>query len=875
MPELPFTGLTPAQAEQSRTAHGSNRLTGRRRITFGRRWLQSFGDPIIKILLAALAINLLFLLRRCDWFESVGIAISVFAATFVSALSEHGSEAAFEKLQQQAETVTCRAIRGGKVIPLSAADVVVDDVILLQSGEKVPADGILLQGRLSVNQAMLSGESREVPKRADGSRPEEASVFAGTVVCGGEAVMQVQAVGDHTRLGQLAGEIREESGDSPLKQRLTGLAKTISRLGYGASALVMLADLFYSFGLSTRFSQQALYALFASPTEVLARLFHAVTLGITTLVVAVPEGLPMMITVVLSSNMRRMLKDQVLVRKPVGIETSGSLNILFTDKTGTLTKGEPGVVQCVTGNGFTFTEKTVLRRHKALWEKVSRNCFYNNESLLSARQILGGNATDRALLAYVLPQREPAGRWTVYGRLPFHSGRKYAAAVLGAAGQPALYPVKGAPERLLPACTRYTDEAGTVRPLRDREPLEAAMRQMTGSGMRVLALAEADREVPETGPLPAMTLTALLGIRDELRPEAAETVAQLRRAGIQLVMITGDNKETAVAIAAAAGLLDIRDGECAVLTGEQLRALSDAQIRKRLAELRVLARAQPEDKSRLLRLAQENGLVAGMTGDGINDAPALKKANVGFAMGSGTEVAKEAADIVILDDRLSSIAKAVLYGRTIFHSIRKFIVFQLTVNLCAVAVSVLGPFLGVDTPVTVVQMLWVNLIMDTLAGLAFAGEPPLEEYMKELPKRREEPIMTGAMLHQILWTGGFTVALCVAFLCLPATFFRVHPQDLYRMTGFFALFIFCGIFNCFNARTGRVNLLAHLHRNPAFVTIMLLVTTVQLCMIYRGGTLFRAAGLTLTEWSAVLRMAALVIPFDMARKLILRLRRKK
>jgi magnesium-transporting ATPase (P-type) len=310
-----------------------------------------------------------------------------------------------------------------------------------------------------------------------------------------------------------------------------------------------------------------------------------------------------------------------------------------------------------------------------------------------------------------------------------------------------------------------------------------------------------------------------------------------------------------------------------IITSAELASMSDAEIKKRLPSFRVVARALPEDKSRLVRLSQEMGLVTGMTGDGINDAPALKKADVGFSMGSGTEVAKEAGDIVILDDNIASIAKAILYGRTIFKSIRKFIIFQLTMNLCAVGVSIIGPFIGIDTPVTVIQMLWINIIMDTLAGLAFAGEPPLAEYMTEPPKSRGEPVLNKYMLHQILCMGLFTVLLCVLFLKLPVIhlLFRYAGDPIYFMTAFFALFIFAGVFNSFNARTHRIYLLTNLRRNPMFLLIMTMVAVIQILLIYYGGSLFRTAGLTLEELRRVLLIALLVVPADCIRKLVLRL----
>lgn len=868
-------GLTPAEVEESRRRHGSNQLTHRKRASFWRQFLGNFGDPIIKVLLAALAINVIFLFHHFDWYESAGIAIAIFLATFVSTLSEYGSESAFSKLQEDAARLTCRIRRSEGIVAAPVSDVVVGDLVLLQAGERIPADGILLSGKLQVDQSALNGETREAQKTPGEEGSDERDLlaanrlFRGSVVCSGEGLMLVRGVGDGTFYGGLAQEIQEETRESPLKVRLAGLARTISRLGYAAAVIVALADLFHSFYMDSGMEWARMAALFAQPSVVFGHVLHALTLGITVVVVAVPEGLPMMITVVLSSNMRRMLKDHVLVRKLVGIETSGSLNILFTDKTGTLTRGKLEVNRFLAGDGRAYRRAADLRRQKGLWDWVERSCVLNSESLVSEGRALGGNATDRALLSYVLPLSDGV-REPVSGHIPFDSARKFSAAGLPGRG---VYLVKGAPEKLLAACTRYVDGNGGIQPLNSLHRLKGEWEAMTREAVRVLALAISETPVGEEGGFSRLILIGLVGIRDEIRPEARPSIEQIRGAGIQVVMITGDNKETAAAIARETGLLTPEDGEDAVLTGGELAALSDFQVRRRLPSIRVVARALPTDKSRLVRIAQEMELVAGMTGDGINDAPALKKADVGFAMGSGTEVAKEAGDIVILDDNIASIARAVLYGRTIFKSIRKFIVFQLTMNLCAVGVSIIGPFIGIDTPVTVIQMLWINIIMDTLAGLAFAGEPPLEEYMAEPPKKRDEPVLNRYMLHQILCMGIFTVGLCVAFLKLPVvkTWFRYANDPIYLMTAFFALFIFTGIFNSLNARTHRVNLFAHLFQNLSFVGIMAAVAVIQLLLIYFGGTVFRTAGLELWELRRVMAMALLVIPADMARKLVMRL----
>nr|MDD6335247.1 calcium-translocating P-type ATPase, PMCA-type [bacterium] len=873
-------GLTSEQVSQSREQFGENALPPSQRQGFFRQLLESFGDPIIKILLAALAINIIFLFRKFDWFESAGIAIAIFLATFVSTLSEYGSESAFLRLQQDAAGITCRVRRAGGVAEVPIGDIVVGDHVLLQAGERIPADGVLVAGSVQVDQSSINGESREASKRPSAlpSRKWDFSaadqVFRGTVVSAGDGEMVAVNIGDGTVYGKMAREVQEKTRESPLKLRLGALAGSISKMGYWAAALVLLADLFQSIVLANGMQGAAILAHVGDWHLLLESLMHAVTLAITVVVVAVPEGLPMMITVVLSSNMLRMLKDHVLVRKLVGIETSGSLNILFTDKTGTLTRGQLKVVQFIDGAGRMYT-KEELQANPALYRRVEQSCLYNTGSLLSKGRVLGGNATDRALLEYILPLKETRPSVSIKSHVPFDSAKKFSAVHL--AGEEDICLVKGAPEKILPACRHYVDAHGRIVPMGSLATVQARMRQMADRAVRVLAIAISGREVTPDGAFSDLTLVGLVGIRDEVRPEAVTAVAQVQRAGVQVVMITGDNRQTAVAVAREVGLLAPgAEGE-AVITSEELARLSDRELSARLKHLRVVARALPGDKSRLVRLAQEAQLVVGMTGDGINDAPALKRADVGFAMGSGTEVAKEAGDIVILDDNFASIAKAILYGRTLFKSIRKFIVFQLTMNLSAVGISVIGPFIGIDSPVTVVQMLWINIIMDTLAGMAFAGEAPLPEYMDEPPKKRDEPVLNRYMLNQILCMGLFTIVLCTLFLKLDIVkeWFGYSQNPIWFLTAFFCLFIFCGVFNSFNARTPRVNLLAHLFRNPLFMVVMAAVIGVQILLVYFGGTLFRTAALPFDQLRTVLLIALTVIPADLMRKGILRLAHRK
>ncbi len=877
MRETSRMGLTEEQVRAARKQYGANTLSRKKRKSFIRQFLSSFGDPIIKILLVALAINVLFLFQNADWFEAVGIAIAIFLATFISTLSEYGSESAFLELQRAAADIKCRAQRAKGVVELPVAELVVGDLVLLQAGERIPADGILLSGKLSIDQSALNGESVEAEKCPLNRQPQEwdlgnrCQLFQGSVITAGEGLMEVRRVGDATFYGSMAKDLQEETPESPLKLRLAGLARAISRLGYIAAALIAFADLFNSFVIDNGFDFAAAAADFSHPIVWVPRILHALTLATAVVVMAVPEGLPMMITVVLSSNMFRMLKDKVMVRKLIGIETSGSLNILFTDKTGTLTQGKLQVVKLLDGSGKLYDRPK--RCPEPIRRLLALSALYNTGCVLSDGKPIGGNATDRALLENALPIDKKLFSYQVTDKLPFDSANKFSSAHIK--GEQEYIFIKGAPEKLLAACRWYITEKGERKPINTKK-LEEHRQVLSAKAIRMIAIALSPTSVTPSSKLKDLTLIALAGIRDEIRKEVPAAVAEAQSAGIQVVMMTGDSKDTAVAIARDCGLLQNPQTN-RVLTSNELATMSDEEITAILPELRVIARALPTDKSRLVRLAQASGLVAGMTGDGINDAPALKRADVGFAMGSGTEVAKEAGDIVILDNNFASIAKAVRYGRTIFKSIRKFITYQFTMNLCAVGVSLIGPFIGIDTPVTVIQMLWINIIMDTLAGLAFSGEPALREYMKEPPKRKNEPIIDRRTAVQIFWMGLYTMGLCLAFLWLPyfRDLFHFADDPLHFLTAFYALFIFSGVFNSFNARTERMNPTANLRKNPRFLLIMLVVSTVQIIMIYYGGRVFRTAGLSSEQLRMILLMAFTVIPADLIRKWIVAIKRKR
>jgi calcium-translocating P-type ATPase len=655
-----------------------------------------------------------------------------------------------------------------------------------------------------------------------------------------------------------------------------------------AAALVAVAFLFHALVMDSGFQAEVIRLKLYDVPYLLSTLLEALMLALTVIVVAVPEGLPMMVAVVLSSNIRRMVKDNVLVRKAAGIEAAGSMDLLFTDKTGTLTDGKLGVGSVLSGDEQMWKGIDDLAgSHTRLWEWLLLSCYFGSgaeegirqseslggrrgraDSASSVRCAVGGNATDRALLGAVMSYPRPDAR--VVDRLPFDSARKYAATVLEYGGR-TLTLIQGAPELLLPHIRESVEGGGW-----NRTALERQMERQADKGERMLALClcEGATDLPalSRGSMPPLTLVCVLSLTDRLRPEAAEAVRTLHGAGVQVVMITGDGPDTAARIARSSGILD--DTTDLVLTGRELAALSDHEIKRLLPRLAVVARALPTDKSRLVRVAQEEERVVGMTGDGINDAPALRRADIGFAMGSGAPVARDAGDILILDDNLASIVRAVLYGRTIFKSIRKFITLQLMMNFCAVGVSMIGPFVGISAPVTVVQMLWINLIMDTLGGLAFAGEAPRFSYLSERPKRRDEPILSPYMIDQILYLGGYTVGLCMLFLKHPAICarYRTTPDDLCHMSAFFALFIFASVFNCFNARTDRLRPFSGLSKNRAFLWIMTAVLAVQLVFVYLGGSVLRTMPLTASELMLTALLALSVWPAEKLRGCLLRLR---
>lgn len=889
---MEILGLDDAQVHASRTHYGENRIAEKRQEGFWTKFCSNLGDPMIRILCVALAVNVLFaVLGQTRWYESLGIAAAVLLATLVSTFSEYRNENAFRRLQAEAAAILCKVYRNGGIVELPITELVVDDCVLLQAGDRVPADGVLARGSLKVDQSILNGEAKEAEKAVmpenyieqDGGMDflDPYQVFRGSVVCAGNAVLRVTTVGDHSVYGQIAGELQADvERDSPLKVKLTRLAGGISRFGYIGGVGIALAVLFEHIVVRNGFDLARIAAYCSNWMGLLNQVVEAVILAVVIIVMAVPEGLPLMIAIVSALNMGRMLRDHVLVRKISGIETAGSLNILFSDKTGTITKGKLEAVVFLDGQGRAYRsyDEVVggLRRVLAI------SLHHNTDAVVAGEgknmRVVGGNATERAILSFAARRSEAPHAATIHS-IPFDSANKYSAAQIE--GERTITLIKGAPEKILPRCRYYYDEYGQPQPYEHGLCADgcvvAHIDALAHRAIRVLALAVSRNplrgdELPEGDD---WILVGVIGIRDEVRPESVEAIREVRGAGVQVVMITGDRKETAVAIAREAGLFTAKDD--LVLTSDELARLSDAEVQAKMRQIRVVARALPSDKSRLVRLAQEMGLVAGMTGDGVNDSPALKRADVGFAMGGGTEVAKEAGDIVIMDDHFSSIDKAILYGRTIFNSIRKFVVFQLTINVAAVLLSLVAPFLGMDNPLSIMQILWVNLVMDTLAALAFGGEPALRRYMRERPKRRDEAIVSRRMWSSILTGSLWMFAVGMVFLYAPFVrgWFRPTADARYLYTGFFAFFIFSAVCNAFNARTDTARLFEHIGRNKGFLQIIALIVAVQIGMTYLGGAVLRCYGLNAREWLVVILPALSILPVDLLRKAALAERRAR
>lgn len=840
-------GLSNDEVINNRKKYGTNEIIIKKQHKFIDLFIESLGDPVIKILLIALVIKIVFLFQDYNYFETIGILIAILLSTLISSISEYGSNKTFEKLESGINNIKIKVKRDHVIKEISINDLVVNDIVILESGDKIGADGILIEGNLLVDESILNGETKEQKKTLN------SSLYRGTTIYSGYGIMKVLKVGGETMYGTIAKEISEKEPISPLKSRLINLAKIISRIGYIGAILVTLAYLFSKIVIENNYDISLIRETILNFPIMMNYLIYALTLSVTIIVVAVPEGLPMMITLVLSSNMKRMLKNNVLVRKLVGIETAGNINVLLTDKTGTLTKGQLDVLNVLDGNLKILSKKEIIS-NSLFFDSL----YYNNDSIIdNDLNIIGGNSTDRAILKYL--NTDIFIKKNISEKKHFDSKDKYSSCKVDN-----ITYFKGASEVILPKCKKYLKDNHEFD-LIDNKFIYKEIDDATKKGIRVLMLAYKKGN----NSLDNLVFMGLIYLKDELRSEALSGINLIKNAGIDVIMITGDSLKTANCIA---NELNLIDKNSLLLESKDLRLMTDDEIKEKIKNIKVLARALPSDKSRLVRIIEEMNLIVGMTGDGVNDAPALKKANVGFAMGNGSEVAKEASDIVILDNNILSISKAILYGRTIFKSIRKFIIYQLSVNMCALLLSIIGPFIGFTSPITIVQMLWLNMIMDTFSAVAFSFEPALLEYMEETPKNVNEKIMNSYMYSEIALSSIYSAILCILFLKLPIirNIFRVGDNNKYLMTAYFALFIFLGIFNAFNARTYRINIFSNLFKNKVFLIIISFIITVQIYLIYYGGDIFRTYGLERHEFLLIIVISLSVWPIDIIRKLILK-----
>ena len=892
---MKFNGLTDREVEESRKKHGSNAIPDSEPTTFWQEFKETFGDPMIKILLAIAALMIvMFFFGYAEIYEPLGTIVAVLIVAFVSAKTGVASDTKYRELKDSTKKDQCKVHRNGVVVVIDVDDVVVGDKVLLQAGDKIPADGILISGNLHVDNSALNGEAEECKKTeapqdfqlADDITGEtfvdQHSLFRGAVVFDGEGILDVRKVGLQTMMGKMAEEMQEEEPDSPLKVKLAKLAKQISTFGYIGA--IVIAVLYFAYFIVSAGGPSLYFA--AGAEQIIKDVVEAVSLAVVIIVCAVPEGLPLMISLVLMQNTSKMLDHNVLVRKAEGIETAGSLNILFSDKTGTITKGSLEVVDFFTADGQSI-ELSQLEHHSAVNGLVDLAIGKNTRSMFDAtHRVIGGNATDQALMKFIGEETfrvlDADRDCVVSCSQGFNSTNKFSQARIDSLGK-TFY--KGAPERLLAVAKHYLDAEGNVKEL-NLDVLNQKIDGLATKAMRVLAFGYSEKELVENTINDDVVIIGLVGIRDDVRPEAKEAIEEVQNAGIQVVMITGDRLETAVAIAKDAGLL--KDESDKALSSAQLNEMSDEEVKAIIPHIRVIARALPTDKSRMVRLCQEMNLVVGMTGDGVNDAPSIKSADIGVgmgitgtdvtknvAMGSGTEAAKEAGKIVILDDNFKSIKDAIWYGRTIYHNILKFCKFQLVINVTAVIVSAIAPFFGVEEPLKVTHLLFVNLVMDGLGAIMLGNEPALEKYMKEKPRRRDESIISKAMMAQILTMGAWLTVISFVYLKHPF-FAGLFENEEQHLTGYFVLFIVSALFNGFNVRDDGFGIFKGLNENTGFLKVFFAIIFVQALIVNAPlvplqvftwiGNMFSCVPFGIKGWIAVILLAVTMIPVDLIRK---------
>ena len=864
-------GLSDSEVSESKSKYGTNELAKKETESLWSMFIGAFDDIWIKVLCAALILKVVIavlgafvpaLAGENDVVEIISIILAIGLATGFSTLSEYRNTSRSEALQEEYSKTFAKVIRNGKLINILTSELVKGDVILVQAGDKVPVDGLVFEGNIKVSQAALNGELRDELKTATDTMDEAEStdysssskIFMGSVVTSGEAYMVATVIGDESELGKinkaLTNDEEEERKDTS-SLKLEVVAAGIGKLGVSAAALAGVLHVV----LSLIRANEAITVV-----AVLLVAAEAVMLMASIVIMAVPEGLPMMNSLVQSMNTESMYKKNILVSHKAAFSDSAYMNVLFSDKTGTITQGNLSLVEFITGAG----EVVSNIQSREFIEAIT----LNNLAKISEGKAIGSNNMDRALLSYALlngyddSKNDPDKVADVSG---FDSEKKCATATL----KDGTVYWKGATENIIDKVTHYVLPDGEEKEFTaaDKKKLEDTMLAQAKRTMKLLSVAKI------TGG--KTVLLAVLCLRDNVRTDAVETVQILNSAGIQVVMVTGDAEETATAIAKEAGILK-NEATDVVLTHEELANMSDEELKKKLPDLRVVSRAKPLDKKRLVSISQQLDNVCGMTGDGVNDAPALKQADIGFAMGDGTAVAQEAGDVVILNNSLTSIKDCVLNSRTMAKSVGKFLIFQLTVNISTLLMNILAPILGWTEPFSIVQILWINLIMDTLAAMAFGGEPILKRYMDDKPAKRTDNILTTYIKSAIgtssifITLGSILILENIAGITSFVTPADCADPELYKKTFMFAFFIYSIIFNSLNTRSERFNLFEHIGENKRFVLVMGAIFVLQTVIIEIGGEVFSTTMLNAKALLVSMALALLIIPVDLVRKAFVR-----
>ncbi len=831
-------GLSRAEVLRNRERYGSNLLTPPERKSLWRLFFEKFNDPVIRILIIAALLSLGIGFIHNEFAEAIGIFCAIFLATGVAFWFEYDAMKKFDVLNSSNDETPVKVVRDGEVTEIPKHEVVVGDTVILQSGEEVPADGQLVEAvSLKINESTLTGET-QTDKTTDPARfDKEATypsdrVMRGTTVIEGHGVMEVSAVGDATEFGHVARQATVESDEeTPLNLQLQKLSKLIGRVGISL-AVVTFAALCVK-GVFFEGLLAADWLTIAS--EILSYFMVAVTL----IVVAVPEGLPMSVTLSLAVNMRRMLKTNNLVRKMHASETMGAITVICTDKTGTLTRNEMRVHE--------------IRFYDPEGERlIGESIAANSTAFLDGHGKPIGNPTEGALLLWLHDRGEDYAALRhgarIVDQLTFTTERKFMATLVDSPAGRMLY-VKGAPEIVLSKCSGFEARADVEKQLADYQNM----------AMRTLGLAYARTEkatCEEALDAGGLRFIGIAAISDPVRDDVPAAVRECLDAGIAVKIVTGDTPATAREIGRRIGLWTPQDTELNHITGTEFAALSDEELLGRVRSLKIMSRARPLDKQRLVRLLQQQGEVVAVTGDGTNDAPALNFAQVGLSMGSGTSVAKEASDITLMDDSFGSIATAVMWGRSLYKNIQRFVLFQLTINFVAIVIVLLGSIFGSELPLTVTQMLWVNLIMDTFAALALASLPPSRSVMREKPRRNDDFILSRPMLRSIAGTGTLFVAVLLGMLIAFGSSITV-----YELSVFFTVFVMLQFWNMFNAKAfGTKNsAFAGLGRCYAFLGVLLLILAGQFAIVTWGGEVFRTVPLSPRDWGIIIGATSLVL----------------